>query len=64
MIDFSSPCESICAIDETGMYCIGCMRTQEEIFSWMTFPQDERDRITEEVKTRKPTTTKENNDNE
>lgn len=63
MIDFSSPCESMCAIDETGMYCIGCLRTQEEIFSWMTFSQDERDRITEEVKTRK-TTIKENNDNE
>lgn len=55
MIDYSSPCKSICAIDETGAYCIGCMRTKEEIFSWMTFTQEERDRIMEEVKTRKST---------
>jgi len=54
MIDFSSPCKSMCAIDETGAYCIGCMRTQEEIFSWMTYTQVERNRIMEEVKTRKP----------
>lgn len=52
MIDYSSPCQSICAIDETGQYCIGCNRTQEEIFSWMTYSQEERRRITEEVKTR------------
>jgi len=55
MIDYSSPCESMCAIDETGAYCIGCLRTQEEIFSWMTYSQDERDRITEEVRKRKLT---------
>lgn len=62
MIDFSSPCISLCALDATGEYCIGCMRTQEEIFSWMTFTQDERNRIIEEVKIRKPT--EENKDNE
>jgi len=62
MIDFSSPCVSLCALDATGAHCIGCMRTQEEIFSWMTYSQEERNRIMEEVKTRKPTEENDNNE--
>jgi len=53
MINFESPCVSLCELDETGENCIACKRTQEEIFSWMTYTQDERNRIIQEVRTRK-----------
>ena len=32
MIDFSSPCLSICELDKVGN-CLGCLRTKDEIFS-------------------------------
>ena len=52
MINFQSPCISLCELDETGENCIACKRTQQEIFSWMTYTQDERDIIMEDVKKR------------
>lgn len=52
MIDFTSPCISVCAIDESGTYCIGCMRTKKEIGGWMSFTLEERKRLMEELKTR------------
>ena len=53
MINFDSPCISVCALDENGKYCIGCKRTKEEIGGWMRFPEVERKRLIKEVKTRK-----------
>ncbi|MSR00766.1 MAG: DUF1289 domain-containing protein [Gammaproteobacteria bacterium] len=29
-----SPCISVCSLDSTG-HCLGCMRTSEEIGSWL-----------------------------
>jgi len=52
MISFESPCISLCELDKTGENCIACKRTQEEIFSWMTYTQEDRNRIMNEVKTR------------
>jgi len=51
-MQYHSPCISICALDETETYCIGCMRTSEEIMSWLTFSEEERKKILEELKTR------------
>lgn len=48
MIDFSSPCVSICKLDKAGN-CLGCLRSHDEIFSWMAFTQDERDAITADI---------------
>jgi predicted Fe-S protein YdhL (DUF1289 family) len=48
MIDFSSPCVSICQLDEAGD-CLGCLRTEQEIFSWMTFTQEERNAIMADI---------------
>ena len=52
MIQYHSPCISVCAIDESGTYCIGCKRTKQEIGGWMCYTEDERLRLTEELKTR------------
>lgn len=52
MINFESPCISVCAIDESGTYCIGCKRTKSEIGGWMSFSMEERTNLTEELKTR------------
>ena len=52
MIDFTIPCIRVCAIDESGTYCICCMRTKKEIGGWMNIPLEERKRLMEELKTR------------
>ncbi len=31
-----SPCRGICQVDARG-YCLGCLRSREERFSWMKF---------------------------
>ncbi len=55
MINYHSPCVSICTLDvdkDGTEYCIGCMRTVEEIGSWMTYPEKERLRKLDELKER------------
>lgn len=40
-----SPCILVCSIDLTTGYCFGCGRTGDEIASWMTYSDAERDTI-------------------
>lgn len=47
-----SPCVSICAMDEYDQYCIGCMRTSEEIANWINMSEEEQLAKMEELKTR------------
>ncbi|MDX2350582.1 MAG: DUF1289 domain-containing protein [Porticoccus sp.] len=37
----TSPCISICAMDEKDL-CIGCYRTSKEIRDWLLMEDDER----------------------
>jgi predicted Fe-S protein YdhL (DUF1289 family) len=37
-----SPCVSICQLDEATGYCIGCLRTIDEIRDWIILLPDER----------------------
>ena len=37
----TSPCISICAMDENDL-CIGCYRTSKEIRDWLLMEDDER----------------------
>ena len=53
MINYDSPCKSLCELDETGKYCLGCKRTDEEVFSWMTYSVEKRKQIMEDLKERK-----------
>lgn len=53
MINYDSPCMSMCELDEKGEYCIGCKRTQEEVFSWLTYDVEKRKQIMKDLKERK-----------
>lgn len=44
----SSPCVSICALDERDI-CIGCHRTGDEILRWTQMSNDERRQVLVEV---------------
>jgi len=49
-----SPCIGICMIDPKGSgFCLGCKRTVEEIGRWMMLDDAERQRILDELPTRK-----------
>ena len=43
-----SPCVGICRLDPRG-YCIGCLRTGDEIARWRTMGDDERLRFMRDV---------------
>jgi predicted Fe-S protein YdhL (DUF1289 family) len=38
----SSPCVSVCTLDPTRAYCIGCLRTVKEIGAWRTMSVAEK----------------------
>lgn len=40
-----SPCISVCQIDEASGYCIGCLRTIDEIRDWIILPPEQRHSI-------------------
>lgn len=44
----SSPCVSICALDEQDV-CIGCHRTGDEILRWTQMSNEERRQVLAEV---------------
>lgn len=50
----SSPCIGTCRLDARG-YCIGCLRTGDEIARWRAMDENERQRVMRDVlPTRKP----------
>lgn len=44
-----SPCNKICAIDETTGWCRGCGRTLDEIASWASIGDAEQRAIAERL---------------
>jgi len=48
-----SPCKGICMMDPRGPYCLGCKRTIDEIGRWPMMDDPERQKIVDELKTRK-----------
>lgn len=47
----SSPCVSICALDENDV-CVGCQRTGDEIMQWPRLSDEERRAVLEKVAVR------------
>lgn len=41
----TSPCISVCQMDDATGWCLGCKRTIDEIRDWMIMPPDERQRV-------------------
>ena len=44
----SSPCVSICALDEHDI-CVGCLRSGEEITRWGKMTNDERRQVLNKI---------------
>jgi hypothetical protein len=47
-----SPCTRVCSLDERG-YCIGCLRTADEIGRWTSMSAAEQWRVVAELKQRR-----------
>ncbi|HEX5460745.1 MAG TPA: DUF1289 domain-containing protein [Steroidobacteraceae bacterium] len=47
-----SPCTKICSLDEQG-YCVGCMRTADEIGRWTSMSAAEQWQVVAELKRRR-----------
>lgn len=40
-----SPCTGVCVLDTGGDFCVGCLRTREQIARWTLMEEDERQRV-------------------
>ncbi|WP_092585417.1 DUF1289 domain-containing protein [Rhizobium mongolense] len=40
-----TPCIHVCSIDPATGFCTGCCRTLQEIGNWMSYSDEERQRI-------------------
>jgi len=49
----NSPCIKICSVDEQTGYCIGCLRTLEEIARWSQMDDRERQIVYHDINLRK-----------
>ncbi len=45
MTEVQSPCIDICDVDESCKFCIGCGRSLDEIASWLSVSEEERQAI-------------------
>jgi len=48
-----SPCVSVCQMDPMTGYCVGCLRTIDEIRDWIISTPDERQKILDVLPGRK-----------
>ncbi len=48
-----SPCNSVCRMDDDGVYCVGCFRTLDEIAGWASFDDARRRLIWEQLRWRR-----------
>jgi hypothetical protein len=52
MTPVPSPCNSVCRMDANGRYCVGCLRTLDEIAGWAGFDDARRRLIWKELRQR------------
>ena len=48
-----SPCVSVCLLDKTDSYCIGCFRTVDELRDWCIMTAEQKTNVLEELEERK-----------
>ncbi len=48
-----SPCISICLLDETDNFCIGCLRTVDELRDWCIMDAEQKTKVLGELEERK-----------
>lgn len=49
----ASPCTSVCTLDPARGYCVGCLRTLDEIVAWSTLDDDARRAIVADLPSRR-----------
>ena len=50
--EVKSPCNELCLIDEDTGLCLGCLRTSDEIASWSTYTNEQKENVLSEIKNR------------
>lgn len=48
-----SPCISVCTIDEDSGFCRGCLRTADEIERWLSYTEEQKRDLVQQLQTRK-----------
>jgi predicted Fe-S protein YdhL (DUF1289 family) len=48
-----SPCVSICRLDDATGYCVGCLRTIDEIRDWIIMMPGEREAVLKQLDQRR-----------
>ena len=48
-----SPCVSICRMDDASGYCVGCLRTIDEIRDWIIMMPAEREAVLKQLDLRR-----------
>ena len=49
----ASPCVNVCQIDPQTGYCMGCMRTIDEIADWLEMTNEEKQQVLDRLEQRK-----------
>jgi uncharacterized protein len=49
----ASPCNNVCRIDDASGWCVGCLRTLDEIATWASVGDDARRAIVAELPARR-----------
>lgn len=49
----ASPCTSVCTLDPARGYCVGCLRTLDEIAAWSTLDDDAKRAIVADLPSRR-----------
>ena len=50
-----SPCDSVCVVDRRRKWCLGCLRTLEELEMWEQMSPDEQWALMDELARRRET---------
>lgn len=48
-----SPCVKVCALDPRQGYCVGCLRTVDEVAGWLEMTAEEKRAVLERVARRR-----------
>jgi predicted Fe-S protein YdhL (DUF1289 family) len=51
--DIPSPCINICQLDDANEYCVGCLRTLDEIGAWAGLDTLGRARVLKRIRERR-----------
>lgn len=51
--DVPSPCVNVCQMHPETNYCVGCLRTMDEIADWLDMRNEEKFEVLERIERRK-----------